>query len=87
MLLPMVVLASEDQPIDDDDPLEAWLDRAGSPEGRAKRLAALDAALARGLADAEAGRVKPVEEVLAYFEAKYRKLSEERAKSGRSEMD
>ncbi|CDN53141.1 Hypothetical protein RG1141_CH07810 [Neorhizobium galegae bv. officinalis bv. officinalis str. HAMBI 1141] len=73
--------------MDDDDPLEAWLDRSESPEERAKRLAALDAALARGIADAEAGRGKPAEEVLAYFEAKYRKLSEERAKSGRSEMD
>lgn len=71
----------------DDDPFEAWLNRAGSPEGRAKRLAALDAALARGLADAEAGRVMPAEEVLAYFEAKYRKLSEERGTNGQTEMD
>ena len=73
--------------MEDDDPFEAWLNRAGPPEERAKRLAALDAALARGLADAEAGRVKPVEEVLAYFEAKYRKLTEERANSGQSEID
>lgn len=73
--------------MEDDDPFEAWLNRAGPPEERAKRLAALDAALARGLADAEAGRVKAVEEVLVYFEAKYRKLSEERAKSGQTETD
>jgi antitoxin ParD1/3/4 len=32
---------------------------------REARLAALDAAIARGIADAEAGRVKPAEEVFA----------------------
>lgn len=38
---------------------------------RETRLAALDAALARGLADAEAGRVKPAEEVFDRLRAKY----------------
>jgi hypothetical protein len=39
---------------------------------RAARLAALDAAIARGLADADAGRVRPVSEVFDRLEAKYR---------------
>jgi antitoxin ParD1/3/4 len=38
---------------------------------REKRLAALDAALARGIADVEAGRTKPAEEVFDRLEAKY----------------
>ncbi|WP_315924372.1 type II toxin-antitoxin system ParD family antitoxin [Mesorhizobium sp. SP-1A] len=38
---------------------------------REKRLAALDAALAKGIADADAGRVKPAEEVFDRLEAKY----------------
>ncbi|MGB3537715.1 MAG: type II toxin-antitoxin system ParD family antitoxin [Mesorhizobium sp.] len=38
---------------------------------REQRLAALDAALAKGIADADAGRVKPAEEVFARLEAKY----------------
>lgn len=38
---------------------------------REAKLAALDAALARGIADAEAGRVKPAEEVFDRLEAKY----------------
>lgn len=38
---------------------------------RETRLAALDAALARGLADAEAGRVKPAKEVFDRLRAKY----------------
>lgn len=40
-------------------------------EEREKRLAALDAALARGLADAEAGRVTPATEVRARLTRKY----------------
>lgn len=40
-------------------------------EEREKRLAVLDAALGRGLADAEAGRVKPVAEIGARLAAKY----------------
>jgi antitoxin ParD1/3/4 len=45
---------------------------------REQRLAALDAALAKGIADADAGRVKPAEEVFARLEAKY--LDQARAK-------
>ena len=37
---------------------------------REARLAALDASIARGLADADAGRVKPVSEVFDRLEAK-----------------
>ena len=43
---------------------------------REKRLAALDLALDRGLADAKAGKLKPAEQV---FEAKYRKMAKSRA--------
>jgi antitoxin ParD1/3/4 len=39
---------------------------------RELKLAALDAALARGLADSEAGRVRPAEEVRERLTAKYR---------------
>lgn len=39
---------------------------------REMKLAALDAAIARGVADAEAGRVKPADEVFARLDAKYR---------------
>lgn len=46
-------------------------------EEREKRLAALDAAIARGLADADAGRVKPLHEVAARLSAKYRKMAED----------
>ena len=38
---------------------------------RETRLAVLDAALARGIADAEAGRVKPAEEVFDRLREKY----------------
>ena len=47
-------------------------------EEREKRLVALDAAIARGLADADAGRTYPIEEVEARLVAKYRKMAEER---------
>lgn len=40
-------------------------------EEREKRLAALDAALARGIADDEAGRVKPAAKVFDRLAAKY----------------
>jgi antitoxin ParD1/3/4 len=43
---------------------------------REARLAALDAALARGLADAEAGRTKPAAEVFDRLEAKYKAASQ-----------
>lgn len=42
---------------------------------RETRLAALDASLARGLADADAGRRSPVGEVFDRLEAKYRSIS------------
>jgi antitoxin ParD1/3/4 len=41
-------------------------------EEREKRLAALDAAIARGIADAEAGRVKPLGQVFRRLDTKYR---------------
>lgn len=47
-------------------------------EEREKRLAALDAALARGLADVEAGRVRPAADVFSELKEKYRRMSEER---------
>ncbi len=40
------------------------------------REAALDAALARGMADVDAGRVKPIDEVFDRLEAKYRAMAE-----------
>jgi antitoxin ParD1/3/4 len=40
-------------------------------------LAALDAAIARGLADAEAGPTKPLEQVLERLEARYRAWADE----------
>jgi antitoxin ParD1/3/4 len=43
---------------------------------RESRLAALDAAIARGLADADAGRVKSADEVFDRLEAKYRAQAE-----------
>lgn len=43
-------------------------------EEREKRLAALDAALARGIADADAGRVKPIEEVADRLVTKYQSM-------------
>jgi antitoxin ParD1/3/4 len=44
---------------------------------REARLAALDAAISRGIADSDADRVKPAEEVFARLEEKYRaKVSE-----------
>jgi antitoxin ParD1/3/4 len=46
---------------------------------REKRLAALDLALDRGLADARAGKVKPAEQVFARLEAKYRKMAKTRS--------
>lgn len=43
------------------------------------RRSALDASLARGLADAEAGRVKPAAEVFDRLEDKYRRLANQSA--------
>jgi antitoxin ParD1/3/4 len=45
---------------------------------REARLAALDAAIARGIADAGAGRGKPAAAVFDRLEAKYRTVAEAR---------
>ncbi len=45
-------------------------------EEREKRLAALDAALAKGISDADAGRSKPAEEVFDRLEAKYKAVAQ-----------
>lgn len=45
-------------------------------EEREKRLTALDATLSKGIADANAGRVKPGDEVLNRLEAKYKAMAE-----------
>ncbi|AZO22195.1 MULTISPECIES: type II toxin-antitoxin system ParD family antitoxin [unclassified Mesorhizobium] len=45
-------------------------------EEREKRLATLDAALAKGISDADAGRSTPAEEVFDRLEAKYRAIAE-----------
>jgi antitoxin ParD1/3/4 len=42
---------------------------------RETRLAALDSAIKRGLADAKAGRLKPAEQVFDRLEEKYRALA------------
>lgn len=47
-------------------------------EEREKRLVALYASIARGLADAEAGRVTPVREVADKLAAKYQRMAKER---------
>ena len=43
-------------------------------QDRESRLAALDLAIARGLADAEAGRTAPIDDVFDRIEAKYRAM-------------
>ena len=43
-------------------------------QDREAKLAALDAAIARGLADIDAGRTLPMEEVFDRLEAKYKKM-------------
>ncbi|WP_068876635.1 MULTISPECIES: type II toxin-antitoxin system ParD family antitoxin [unclassified Phenylobacterium] len=43
---------------------------------REARLAALDGSIARGLADADAGRIKPAEGVFDRLEAKYRAMAQ-----------
>jgi antitoxin ParD1/3/4 len=45
---------------------------------REKRLEALDQALAKGLADVEAGRVRPAKEVFEELRQKYQKMADER---------
>ncbi|MGK9234047.1 type II toxin-antitoxin system ParD family antitoxin [Inquilinus limosus] len=46
-------------------------------EEREKRLALLDTAIERGLADIEAGRTKPADEVFERLERKYRSMAGE----------
>jgi antitoxin ParD1/3/4 len=41
---------------------------------RETKLAALDAMIARGIADADAGRLTPMDEVFDRLEAKYKKM-------------
>jgi len=43
-------------------------------QDREARLVALDSSIARGLADADAGRTKPANEVFDRLEAKYRAM-------------
>ena len=47
---------------------------------RETRLAVLDRAIARGLGDAKAGRVRPLDEVFDRLEAKYRGMAQAKAK-------
>jgi antitoxin ParD1/3/4 len=49
-------------------------------EEREKRLTVLDAAIERGLADADAGRVKPISEVASRLAAKYGRIAENTGK-------
>ncbi len=44
-------------------------------QDRETRLAALDASIARGIADADAGRTTPADDVFDRLEAKYRALA------------
>lgn len=44
-------------------------------QGRETKLAALDASIMRGLADANAGRTKPADGVFDRLEAKYRAMA------------
>jgi antitoxin ParD1/3/4 len=41
---------------------------------REAKLAALDAAIAKGIADADSGRLKPMDEVFDRLEAKYKAM-------------
>jgi antitoxin ParD1/3/4 len=47
---------------------------------RGVRLVALDASIARGVADADAGRVKPAAQVFDRLEARYRDMAEAKGK-------
>ena len=49
-------------------------------EERERRLAALDAALQRGLSDCEAGQISPAADTFDSLEARYVRLSEDCAK-------
>ena len=60
------------------DPSEVVRDALRLMEERERRRAALDVELDKGLADIEAGRVKPLEEVAERLVAKYRAMADER---------
>lgn len=49
-------------------------------QDRETRLAALDASIMRGIADADAGRTKPASGVFDRLEAKYRAMAEQAEK-------
>jgi antitoxin ParD1/3/4 len=49
-------------------------------EDRERRLAALDAAIERGMADIDAGLITDADTVLDRLQAKYTRLAEERGK-------
>jgi len=50
-------------------------------QDRETRLAALDASIMRGIADADAGRTKPASDVFDRLEAKYRAMADQAEKS------
>jgi len=50
-------------------------------QDRETKLAALDALIMRGLADAKAGRTKPASEIFDRLEAKYRVMAEQTGQS------
>ncbi|OWV73747.1 addiction module antitoxin [Rhizobium sp. R339] len=50
-------------------------------QDRETRLAALDASIMRGIADAEAGRTKPASDVFDRLEAKYNVMVDQAEKS------
>jgi antitoxin ParD1/3/4 len=55
---------------------EVLLEGVRLVQEREAQLADLDAAIARGIADADAGRVKPAAEVFDRLEAKYRAMAQ-----------
>lgn len=50
-------------------------------QDRETRLAALDASIMRGIADADAGRTKPASDVFDRLEAKYRAMADQADRS------
>jgi antitoxin ParD1/3/4 len=62
----------------DNNASEVLRDALRLMEERDRRLASLDASIARGLADIEARRVHDAETVFDALEARYAKLAEER---------
>jgi len=50
-------------------------ERKADPPSAVEQLAALDASIRHGLADAEAGRTKPAEDVFDRLEGQYRDLA------------